>query len=431
MSAAVNPRSIQEAIQPRSGPARRSPAVDLWMILAVAGLITISLVTIAGATRNDIGGRPDYYLTRQGIYFLLGTGIAILIARFDYGRLEGMRRAFWALLIAGNVFVLLFAADTRGSSRWISLPFFQLQPSELGKVLLVIALAGFAVEYARSIATPAVTARLCATALLPAAIVALQPDLGTSLVYVAILGAVLLAAGTPTRHLLTLLALGVVSVVMVLAVLPAAGINVLHDYQLQRLTGFVNPSSDPSKATYQVNQSLIAIGSGQRLGRGEAGSTPTRARFPPRAPHGFHLCCDRRALGVHGCCLGHSPLRAARLARPPTRCCCKGRVRGNTGLRDRCDTRFSDLRKHRYDPWDHADHRSAAAAYELRRVFGARDIHLPRTASVRPPTRGRPRRGGGADEGPGLTTKEGFTNHEEARSRQFRRGRDACRPARG
>ncbi len=303
MSAAVNPRSIQEAIQPRSGPARRSPAVDLWMILAVAGLITISLVTIAGATRDDIGGRPDYYLTRQGIYFLLGTGIAILIARFDYGRLEGMRRAFWALLIAGNVFVLLFAADTRGSSRWISLPFFQLQPSELGKVLLVIALAGFAVEYARSIATPAVTARLCATALLPAAIVALQPDLGTSLVYVAILGAVLLAAGTPTRHLLTLLALGVVSVVMVLAVLPAAGINVLHDYQLQRLTGFVNPSSDPSKATYQVNQSLIAIGSGQRLGRGEAGSTQTGLDFLPEHHTDFIFAVIGERWGFTGAAL--------------------------------------------------------------------------------------------------------------------------------
>ena len=303
MSAAVNPRSIQEAIQPRSGPARRSPAVDLWMILAVAGLITISLVTIAGATRDDIGGRPDYYLTRQGIYFLLGTGIAILIARFDYGRLEGMRRAFWALLIAGNVFVLLFAADTRGSSRWISLPFFQLQPSELGKVLLVIALAGFAVEYARSIATPAVTARLCATALLPAAIVALQPDLGTSLVYVAILSAVLLAAGTPTRHLLTLLALGVVGVVMVLAVLPAAGINVLHDYQLQRLTGFVNPSSDPSKATYQVNQSLIAIGSGQRLGRGEAGSTQTGLDFLPEHHTDFIFAVIGERWGFTGAAL--------------------------------------------------------------------------------------------------------------------------------
>jgi rod shape determining protein RodA len=303
MSTAVNPRSIKEAIQPRSGPVRRGPKVDLWIILAVVGLITISLVTIASATRDDVAGNSGYYLTRQGIYFLLGTVVAILIARFDYGRLEGMRRAFWALLIAANIFVLLFAADTRGSSRWISLPFFQLQPSELGKVLLVLALAGFAVEYARSIATPAVTARLCAIALIPACIVMLQPDLGTSLVYVAILGAVLLTAGTPTKHLVALVAIGVATVVMVLAVLPSAGINVLHDYQLQRLTGFVNPSSDPSKATYQVNQSLIAIGSGQRLGRGEAGSTQTGLDFLPEHHTDFIFAVIGERWGFTGAAL--------------------------------------------------------------------------------------------------------------------------------
>ncbi|MEI6447572.1 MAG: rod shape-determining protein RodA [Actinomycetes bacterium] len=303
MSTAVNPRSIEQAIQPRSGPVRRGPKVDLWIILAVVGLITISLVTIASATRDDVAGNPGYYLTRQGIYFLLGTVVAVLIARFDYGRLEGMRRAFWALLIAANIFVLLFAADTRGSSRWISLPFFQLQPSELGKVLLVLALAGFAVEYARSIATLAVTARLCAIALIPACIVMLQPDLGTSLVYVAILGAVLLTAGTPTRHLVALIALGVATAVMVLAVLPSAGINVLHDYQLQRLTGFVNPSSDPSKATYQVNQSLIAIGSGQRLGRGEAGSTQTGLDFLPEHHTDFIFAVIGERWGFTGAAL--------------------------------------------------------------------------------------------------------------------------------
>jgi rod shape determining protein RodA len=115
----------------------------------------------------------------------------------------------------------------------------------------------------------------------PAVAVSIQPDLGTSLVYVAILAAVLLAVGTPARHLLVLAAAAATVAVLVLSVLPAAGINFLKPYQVQRLTGFINPSSDPGAATYQVNQSLIAIGSGQRLGRGEAGSTQTGLDFLP------------------------------------------------------------------------------------------------------------------------------------------------------
>jgi len=177
--------------------------------------------------------------------------------------------------------VLLIGGSTRGSSRWISLPFFQLQPSELGKVLLVVSLSGFAVAWARDAGTPRTTIRLCGVALLPAAIVSLQPDLGTALVYVAILGAVLVGLGTPARQLAALAAAAVVMSVLILSVLPAAGVNVLRPYQVQRLTGFVNPSSDPSAATYQVNQSLIAIGSGQRLGRGETGATQTGLDFLP------------------------------------------------------------------------------------------------------------------------------------------------------
>ena len=281
MSASVNPRSIQETIQPRSRSRFQAPAIDGWIIFAAFGLMAVSLMTISGATRNDIAGDPSYYVMRQGIYFGLGLIAAALITRFDYGRLFPARRAVWALLLAGNVVVLLIGGSTRGSSRWISLPMFQLQPSELGKVLLVISLSGFAIAWAREIDKHQTTVRLCAIALVPAAVVSLQPDLGTALVYVAILVAVLLAVGTPARQLLLLAAAGATVAALVLSALPAAGVHLLRPYQVQRLTGFINPSSDPGAATYQVNQSLIAIGSGQRLGRGVAGATQTGLDFLP------------------------------------------------------------------------------------------------------------------------------------------------------
>lgn len=279
MSTTMVKRSVETAIAP---PARRRPpAIDWWMVAAVAGLVTVSLTAISGATSNDISGDASYFTIRQGVYFALGLIVAVLLTRIDYGVLEGTRRAAWWLLIVSNISVFILAGSTRGSHRWISLPFFQLQPSELGKALLVVVLAGFGVEYARRIDEPRTTARLVGLAVLPAGIVALQPDLGTALVYMAVLAMILVVAGTPGRQL-GLLGLGVAGiVVMVLAVMPAAGINVLRPYQVQRLTGFVNPSSDPAAATYQVNQSLIAIGAGQRMGRGQAGSTQTGLDFLP------------------------------------------------------------------------------------------------------------------------------------------------------
>jgi len=280
VSASVGRRSIEEAIRPRQR-SFHAPALDPWIILAGLGLIAISLTAIHGATTNDIKGNASYFTDRQSIYAGIGILVAVFLTRLDYSALYQYRRLAWGALVAGNILVFIVGGSTRGSQRWISLPFFQLQPSELGKVLLIVAISGFGVEYARRIAEPRVTLRLLGIAVLPAVIVASQPDLGTALVYIAIGIAVLTAAGTPTRHLLAITAAGLATVLLVLAVLPAAGVDLLRPYQVQRLTGFINPSSDPGDATYQVNQSLIAIGSGQRLGRGGSGATQTGLDFLP------------------------------------------------------------------------------------------------------------------------------------------------------
>ena len=278
-SASVN-RRIDQAIQPRRRRELSAPRLDYWMLLAVAGLVCISLVAIAGATRHDIAGDPGFFVTRQAIYVAIGIAVAVLLMRLDYSVLQDYRRLIWAVLVFLNAIVLLIGSSARGSQRWISLPFFQLQPSELGKVLLIVSVAGFAVEWSRGLGDHRTVLRLLGVAAVPAAIVAMQPDLGTALVYMAVGFAVLVAAGAPSRYLVGVAAAFALLAVLVLTVLPAVGIDVLQPYQVQRLTGFVNPSSDPGNATYQVNQSLIAIGSGQRLGRG-AGATQTGLDFLP------------------------------------------------------------------------------------------------------------------------------------------------------
>ena len=101
------------------------------------------------------------------------------------------------------------------------------------------------------------------------------------MVYSAIAVTMLFVAGTPWKHLAALAGLAVLAVTVVLVVAPAVGVEVLKPYQVQRLTGFINPSNDPRNQTYQINQSLIAIGSGEKTGRGVAGATQTSLNFLP------------------------------------------------------------------------------------------------------------------------------------------------------
>ena len=253
--------------------------LDPLLLLATLGLAAVSLMALAGATRDDVGGQPGYYVTRQAIYFGLGLGVVLLFSRIDYSRLRELKYFVYALLMAAIGAVLLFGSDTRGSRRAIQLPFFEVQASELGKVLLIVALAAFAVDASRRLRERQTTARLVLLALVPAALV-IASDLGSGLVYLAILGAVLFVAGTSWRHFAALFALAAVAVALVLAAAPALGVTVLQDYQVDRLTSFLHPSDDPGDAGYQQNQSRIAIGSGQQVGRGDR-ATQTTLNFLP------------------------------------------------------------------------------------------------------------------------------------------------------
>jgi rod shape determining protein RodA len=173
----------------------------------------------------------------------------------------------------------LLGSDTRGSRRAIEVPFFEVQFSELGKVLLVVALAGFAVERIRALHHHSTTARIMVLTLVPAGMVIVQ-DLGSGVVYVVAGVAVLFVAGTSWRHFAALLALFAASIALVLVAAPALGVSVLEPYQKDRLTAFLNPSENPSSQGYQQNQSRIAIGSGEKTGRGDR-ATQTKLNFLP------------------------------------------------------------------------------------------------------------------------------------------------------
>jgi rod shape determining protein RodA len=263
-------------------PAPRQPLrFDPLLLLAVVALSALSLFALADATKDDIPGSPSYYVVRQGAYIAVGLVLMALLARLDYSRLRELKYGLYAAMIALVVLVIAAGTTARGSRRSFDLGVISVQPSELGKLLLILALSAFVVDRVRRLRDRETTARVMLLALGPAMLVMLQPDLGTSMVYVVIALAVLFVAGTSWRHFTALAAIAAVGVAFTLVAAPAAGVQVLKPYQVERLTAFLNPSDDPRDAGYQQNQARIAIGSGQKTGRGVDQATQTRLNFLP------------------------------------------------------------------------------------------------------------------------------------------------------
>src|SRR5919201_3367337 len=155
---------------------------DGWLMAAVFGLIGFSVFTLAVATPDAVQGQPLYFAMRQTLYAAVGIALMLAVAKIDYSRFREIRVGIYSLMIASICLVLMFGAAARGSRRWIELPYFRFQPSELAKMLLVVALAAFVIERTRR-GTPArQTLRMLALGLVPAGLVFLQPDLGTGIV---------------------------------------------------------------------------------------------------------------------------------------------------------------------------------------------------------------------------------------------------------
>jgi rod shape determining protein RodA len=276
--------------------------LDPLLLLATLGLVACSLVALNGATENDIPGDPNYYVYRQAIYAGVGLVLMYGLSRIDYSRLRELRYPVYGLLLAIILLVLGVAQATRGAKSWIALPGFNFQPSELGKVLLVVALSAFLVDRMRRMGRDT-TARIMLLGLLPTMLVIAEPDLGSALVYIAGTLALLFVAGAPWRHFVALGVLFAVALALVLVAAPRVGVDVLEPYQVERLTSFLHPSADPGDEGYQQHQALIAIGSGEKTGRGVANATQTSLNFLPEHHTDFIFAVIGETFGFAGCAL--------------------------------------------------------------------------------------------------------------------------------
>ncbi|MEI8105269.1 MAG: FtsW/RodA/SpoVE family cell cycle protein [Actinomycetes bacterium] len=269
-----------------------------WVLLGAVGLaVTYGLWAIGGITRNDPGGSAA---SRQALYAAAGVVMLVTTTLIDPGLYRRAARAMFVGLVGVMALVLVFGAATRGSRRWVTLGSFTFQPSEFGKVLLALFLASFLANRAKRVSELGVALGTIAVAAVPIGLVFLQPDIGTALVYSAVLASVLFVSGIRWAHLGAIGGLALLVVLAVLWWLPAVGVNVLKPYQTARLTGFTHPDSDPTGATYNINQSITTVGAGGLRGRGVAGATQTRLDYLPEHATDFAFASLAEQRGFFG-----------------------------------------------------------------------------------------------------------------------------------
>ena len=285
-----------------TGTRRFTLPLDPLLTLAAAGLAVASVVTLGPATQNVIEGQPDYYVHRQAAYLIVGGLLMLVLSRIDYSRFRHLKIWIYALLMFTILAVLGVGHSAQGAQRAIALPGFSFQASELGKVLLILALSAFVVDRSRRLRERDTTALVRLAALVPAMFVIAQPDLGSGMVYVVIAFTLLFVAGASWRHLAALVVLVVLSATFVLVAAPAAGFHVLKPYETERLTAFLHPTNNAQKEGYQQEESKIAIGSGQKTGQG-ASAPLTRLNYVPEDHTDFVFAAVGEEYGFLGAAL--------------------------------------------------------------------------------------------------------------------------------
>ncbi len=269
-----------------------------WSLFgAIATIALLGITNLYSATSAAKASMADIYITQ--IYWIaLGAGVAVVVAAIDYRYYE--RHGWVAYSIGVALLILLFALgrSVRGSVRWLTIGAFSLQPSELMKIFLIIALA----KYLHN--DPKTTGRTLRDLVGPGLILSLpmvlilkQPDLGTALICAAIFGSIMLLTNLKLQSLLTL-------VICFAACAPLTWQFMLEDYQKERAlsfwTSFVEPEKDMLGSGWHAYQSKVAIGSGGFWGKGYLQSTQNQYGFVPDQHSDFPFAIFAEEHGLLG-----------------------------------------------------------------------------------------------------------------------------------
>jgi rod shape determining protein RodA len=265
----------------RTFPAERRPLrhLDPILLLVAVALSVAGLFLVYSATHQSLvalGLDRLTFVKKQATALALGAAAVVVVASIDYR----FAKVYAGLVYAGLVLLLVLVhtplgASSAGAQRWFQLGGFQVTPSEFMKVGLIVMLAAMLSEARAEEPSLQDVLRATAAAALPMLLVFLQPDVGTTIVLAAILVGVLVVAGARLRHLL---ALGLSALVLLFG---AFQLGVVKEYQLERITAFLDPEDAPAAALYNREQAEIAVGSGGLTGRGYLRGTQTNLDFVP------------------------------------------------------------------------------------------------------------------------------------------------------
>lgn len=279
----------------------RAPGLDWLLVLAATALVALGslLVWSATSTRADLtGGDPHAYLRKQLVNVAIGVVLMVAVMAIDHRWVRILAPVAYLVSVGGLVMVLVAGSTINGSRSWLQAGGMSIQPSEFAKLAVVIGMALVVAErterrWGRAVGSLEVLAML-AIAGVPAALILLQPDLGTMLVLSATVFGVLAIAGAGRRWLAGL-TLGAVAGAAV-----AVSAGVLKPYQVDRFLAFTNPDLDPRGAGYNVEQARIAVGNGGLLGQGLFDGSQTRSGFVPEQHTDFIFTVAGEELGLVG-----------------------------------------------------------------------------------------------------------------------------------
>lgn len=277
---------------------RRKPPPDVIMFVIMAVLAATGVVMVYSATRvrlEDVGLDPTRDMQKQMIFAGGAVVVFIVMSLIDYRWLRNLIPFFYGATLVLLVIVLFTdPPDGVGAQRWIDLGPLQLQPSEIAKPVLILALASLLAPATEEGMRWQRFAAALGVVFLPAILIYRQPDLGTMLVFAFLTIAMLFTAGTTFRQLVALLASGVAGIVAIWR------LELLAGYQVERVIGFLNQSADLQSVNYNLNQSKIAIGSGQLFGKGLFEGTQTALSYVPAQTTDFIFTSVGEQLGFVG-----------------------------------------------------------------------------------------------------------------------------------
>lgn len=266
--------------------------LDLVVLASTLVLLAIGLTVLysSGLKAAQVTSQLD--TSRQFFYGIVGIGVMLFFARLDYRVLRNYSMVLYIVMVASLLAVDAFGASRLGATRWISIGFFQFQPSEFAKPMLAIVLAQHFSRHYDHINELKYWLGSLLYLVLPLGLVLAQPDLGTGMVLMAIWFAMAIAARVRWQYLAGLVA----SVaIMVPLIIPR-----LKPYQQQRIATFLDPTANPATTGYNVNQAIIAVGSGGWFGQGLGAGSQSQGNFLPSQHTDFIFAVLAEKLGFLG-----------------------------------------------------------------------------------------------------------------------------------